>query len=97
MQDTPPPELFTIVERLGGWGAFLIALLWGGRSFMALARDFSQKVTGELGSIRQALVSWEGKVTVLTDRLGDLADTVKEQSTRLEKLSERVKCNEDKR
>lgn len=50
-------EAMPWIERLGGWGAFLVVLVIGWRQFMSLASTFSAGVLGELRGIREKLSS----------------------------------------
>ena len=76
----------TTVKDLGGWGAFVLALVWGGRAFMALAADFSKRVIDELKNIREAIIGQEGRVNQLQSRVDDVHDQVRTQGERLEQF-----------
>lgn len=79
-----------LVNKGGGWAAFLAFLFWGGRVFMALARDFSSKVVSELGHIREAIVGQERRVDSMVARLDTVNDTVQEHGQKIERLTSQL-------
>lgn len=79
-------DTISILKDFGGWGALLMALLFGGRSFMTLARDFSTRVVDKLDQICQAITGQERRVDKLTERVDQLREDVGEQNRRLENL-----------
>lgn len=78
----------TVLKDLGGWGAFIVAIAWGGRAFMALAREFSTSVIGELKSIREAISGQESRVERLSDRIDDVHQQVEAQGLKLDAFRE---------
>jgi len=93
MQDPSTSSASWIVEVIqsgGGWGAFLLALIWGGRAFMSLARDFSTKVVSELEKIREAIVGQEKRVDVLNERVQVMSNKVDDHGTKIDRLALRV-------
>lgn len=74
------------LKDLGGWGAFMCALVWGGRAFMGLASDFSSRVIDELKNIREAIIGQESRVQHLQSRVDDVHDEVRSQGERIESL-----------
>lgn len=87
MDDQSVSNLWTgIVKDLGGWGAFVVALVWGGRAFMSLAADFSSRVIDELKNIREAIIGQESRVERLQSRVDDVHEEVRSQGERIESL-----------
>jgi hypothetical protein len=80
----PWDSFLTIIKDLGGWGAFIIAIAWGGRAFMSLAREFSSSVIGELKSIREAISGQEARVERLSDRIDDVHQQVEAQGIKID-------------
>lgn len=65
-----------MLERFGGW-IVVVAFLWiGGREFLALARDFSKSVKGELRG--------------LNDKLGTMIVTMERHESRLDSVDRSV-------
>lgn len=65
-----------LLERFGGW-IVVVAILWiGGREFLALARDFSKSVKGELRG--------------LNDKLGTMIVTMERHESRLDNVDRSV-------
>lgn len=67
-----PVDLLSIIERLGGWGAFLLFLWIGWRQFMELAKTFSSGVLSKLDGIREVLQGHEKRLDSIDDALEDL-------------------------
>lgn len=67
-----PVDLLSIIERLGGWGAFLLFLWIGWRQFMELAKGFSSGVLSKLDGIRDVLQGHEKRLDSIDDALEDL-------------------------
>ena len=65
-------DLLSIIERLGGWGAFLVFLWIGWRQFMALAGTFSAGVLSKLDGIRDVLAGHERRLDKIDNALDDL-------------------------
>jgi hypothetical protein len=87
MSDTEVTNVWTTtIKDLGGWGAFVVALVWGGRAFMALASDFSSRVIDELKNIREAIIGQESRVERLQSRVDDVHDQVRSQGERIESI-----------
>lgn len=61
-----------IIKDLGGWGAFLIALVIGFRTSFSLAESFGSNVIGELKQTRETLIRVDAKMDRMLYRL-DLA------------------------
>lgn len=80
----------TILKDFGGWGAFLLVVIVGGRAFMSLARDFSNKVVDRLDDICAAINGQERRVDVLSEKVDTMKDEVHEQGQRIERLAESV-------
>lgn len=69
-------EALPLLERFGGW-IVVVAFLWiGGREFLALARDFSKSVKGELRG--------------LNDKLGTMIVTMERHESRLDSVDRSV-------
>lgn len=68
------PESVKDLADLGGWVAFLIVTIWGGRSAMSLARSFASDVVAEMRYIKDAI--GEQRATI---------DSMEEQLDRIEK------------
>jgi len=62
----------SLIERLGGWGAFLLFLWVGGRQFMELAKGFSAGVLSKLDGIISVLQGHEKRLDRIDDALEDL-------------------------
>lgn len=73
----PAIDIASIVERLGGWGAFLVFLWVGWRQFMAVARDFSSGVLSKLDGIKDVLSGHERRL----DRIDDKLDQIEQAQT----------------
>ena len=82
----PNEDIFAAVKDLGGWGAFLVATVWGGRTFMALARDFSSKVCAELSKISEAMVMQTVSHERIEERLESLSDQQDQQTEAIQTL-----------
>lgn len=67
-----PVDLLSIIERLGGWGAFLLFLWIGWRQFMALASTFSSGVLSKLDGIKDVLQGHEKRLDSIDDALESL-------------------------
>lgn len=67
-----PVDLMSIIERLGGWGAFLVFLWVGWRQFMALASTFSSGVLSKLDGIKDVLQGHEKRLDSIDSALEDL-------------------------
>lgn len=70
-------DFAAIVERLGGWGAFLVFLWIGWRQFMVLANQFSSGVLSKLDGIRDVLIGHERRL----DRIDDKLDQIEQAQT----------------
>ena len=70
-------DFAAIVERLGGWGAFLVFLWIGWRQFMALANQFSSGVLSKLDGIKDVLSGHERRL----DRIDDKLDQIEQAQT----------------
>lgn len=68
-------DLLSIIERLGGWGAFLVFLWIGWRQFMELAKGFSSGVLSKLDGIRDVLQGHEKRLDSIDDALEDMKRT----------------------
>lgn len=69
-------EALPLLERFGGW-IVVVAFPWiGGREFLALARDFSKSVKGELRG--------------LNDKLGTMIVTMERHESRLDSVDRSV-------
>ena len=73
----PAIDIADIVERLGGWGAFLVFLWNGWRQFMALANQFSTGVLSKLDGIKDVLSGHERRL----DRIDDKLDKIEQAQT----------------
>lgn len=71
-----------LLERLGGWGAFIIFLWLGGRQFMTLARDFSTGVLAKLDGIKDVLSGHERRLDRIDDALEQIQDNQKHHTPR---------------
>jgi len=67
---------FSAVQDLGGWVAFLIVIVLGGRSFMDLARSFSAGVLKALTEIKDAIASHDRRLDELTSKLERQTDAI---------------------
>lgn len=76
--------LLPFLKDLGGWGAFIVVVFWGGRNFMSMAREFSTSVVQELQRIREAISGQEQRVEKLEGRIDDVHQEVRAQGERLE-------------
>lgn len=65
-------DLLSIIERLGGWGAFILFMWIGGRQFMELAKTFSAGVMTRLDGIIAVLQGHEKRLDRIDDALEDL-------------------------
>lgn len=65
-------EALPLLERFGGWIVVCAILYFGGRQFMAVARDFSRSVKVELG--------W------INDKLGTMIGTMAQHEARLDSV-----------
>lgn len=73
-----PEDVSTILaaaKNFGGWGVSLIMAFYGGRAFMALAREFKTEMVFELKAIRDALLKNEAKLETLVHEFNSLRDT----------------------
>ena len=73
----PAIDIADLVERLGGWGAFLVFLWIGWRQFMALANQFSTGVLSKLDGIKDVLSGHERRL----DRIDDQLDQIQQAQT----------------
>ena len=73
----PAIDIASLVERLGGWGAFLVFLWIGWRQFMALANQFSTGVLSKLDGIKDVLSGHERRL----DRIDDQLDQIQQAQT----------------
>lgn len=73
----PVFDVASLVERLGGWGAFLVFLWVGWRQFMTVARDFSSGVLSKLDKITEVLSGHERRL----DRIDDKLDAIEQAQT----------------
>lgn len=74
----PETDFFlSLLERLGGWGAFIIFLWLGGRQFMTLARDFSTGVLAKLDGIKDVLIGHERRLDRIDEALEQIQETQK--------------------
>lgn len=73
--------MMAILERLGGWGAFIIFLWIGGRQFMTLARDFSTGVLAKLDGIKDVLSGHERRLDRIDEALEQIQDAQKHPPT----------------
>ncbi len=74
----PETDFFlSLLERLGGWGAFIIFLWIGGRQFMQIARDFSTGVLAKLDGIKDVLSGHERRLDRIDEALGQIQETQK--------------------
>jgi hypothetical protein len=76
--------ILPLIKDLGGWGAFIAIVFWGGRNFMAMAKQFSTSVVAELQRIREAIQGQEHMVEKLSDRIDDVSQEVRDQVERIE-------------
>lgn len=75
----PETDFFlSLLERLGGWGAFIIFLWIGGRQFMTLARDFSTGVLAKLDGIKDVLSGHERRLDRIDEALEQIQETQKQ-------------------
>ena len=78
----PDPDfMLALLERLGGWGAFIIFLWLGGRQFMTLARDFSTGVLAKLDGIKDVLSGHERRLDRIDEALEQIQDAQKHPPT----------------
>lgn len=80
-------ELFTILKDFGGWGALVVVMVWGGRAFMALARDFAKRVVDRLDRICAAITGQERRVDGLVQRVEEMRGELAEQGKEIAKLA----------
>lgn len=73
----PAIDIASLVERLGGWGAFLAFLWIGWGKFMTLANQFSTGVLSKLDGIRDVLSGHERRL----DRIDDKLDQIEQAQT----------------
>lgn len=73
--------MLALLERLGGWGAFIIFLWLGGRQFMSLARDFSTGVLAKLDGIKDVLSGHERRLDRIDEALEQIQDAQKHPPT----------------
>ncbi len=73
----PAIDIASLVERLGGWGAFLVFLWIGWRQFMTLANQFSSGVLSKLDKITDVLGGHERRL----DRIDDKLDSIEQAQT----------------
>mgnify|MGYP000240411250 FL=1 len=73
--------MLALLERLGGWGAFIIFLWLGGRQFMTLARDFSTGVLAKLDGIKDVLSGHERRLDRIDEALEQIQDAQKHPPT----------------
>ncbi len=73
--------MLALLERLGGWGAFIIFLWLGGRQFMTLARDFSTGVLAKLDGIKDVLSGHERRLDRIDEALEQIQDAQKHPHT----------------
>ncbi len=69
---------------------------YGGRAFMALAREFKTDMVFELKAIRDALLKNEAKLKTLVHEFNSLRDTASENNNRLERLELSAVCRAEK-
>lgn len=90
----PPMENLSWIGDLinsgGGWAAFLAFLFFGGRLFMALARDFCNKVVMSLEKINDAIVSQERRVDLMTHQISQVAQQVGKHGESIERLMRHI-------
>lgn len=79
-----------LVNKGGGWAAFLAFLFFGGRAFMSLARDFCNKVVTALDKIEDAIVGQEKRVDMMTERLANVHVQVAQQGEKIERLAQKL-------
>jgi hypothetical protein len=97
MPTTDIPDVLTYLKEFGGWGivAFIVvyasrAAMAGGRTFLALAKQFSADVVAELKEIKTAIQGQERRVDTLSEKVEHVDQQVGEQSVRIERLNELV-------
>lgn len=88
--------LLAAAKNFGGWGVSLIMAFYGGRAFMALAREFKTEMVFELKAIRDALLKNEAKLETLVHEFNSLRDTASENNDRLERLEHSAVCRAEK-
>jgi hypothetical protein len=62
-------QWLVVVKDLGGWGAFLLALAIGFRTFLSLSASFAANVVGELKQTREMLIRMDAKLDRVLFRL----------------------------
>lgn len=98
LQQTPEDvsTILAAVKNFGGWGVSLIMAFYGGRAFMALAREFKNEMVFELKAIRDALLRNEAKLETLAHEFSTLRSTTDKNNDRLERLEHSAVCRVDK-
>ena len=68
------------IKDIGGWGAFLATVWFGGRSFLILARDFKEAVVSELKEINKSIRGQDSRINNMTVKIDRIERKVNEAS-----------------